>query len=88
MVYRERGVAGKIEDAGVPGTFVGYGYVDGKNGSRVRIGNTNKVGTFRDVVCGIFPTASAHVGILTNDDNNTVQPAATETPRRARREVV
>ena len=39
VVYRERGVAGKVEDAGIPGTFVGYGYVDGKNGARVRIGN-------------------------------------------------
>ena len=76
VVYRERGVAGKVQDAGIPGTFLGYGYIDGKNGSRVRIGNTNKVATFRDVTCGVFPSASARVGLLTDTPDVRTQPKA------------
>ena len=64
VVYRDRSVAGKIRDAGVPGTFLGFGYINGKKGSRVRIGNTNKVGTYMNVVCGVFPSASAQVHLL------------------------
>lgn len=30
VAYRKRSVAGKIQDAGVKATFIGYGYVDVK----------------------------------------------------------
>ena len=49
VVYRERNVAGKEKDAGVKGILLGYGYVNGKRGYRVRIVGTNKVVTTRDV---------------------------------------
>ena len=61
MIYRDRIIAGKIEDAGIPGTFLGHGNVNGKKGTRVHIDNTNKVTTVKDVVCGVFPSGSARV---------------------------
>ena len=93
VIYRERKVAGKVQDAGIPGTFLGYGYIDGKNGARVRTGNTNKVATVRDVVCGIFPSASAQVEPLlitgpTEEQTNAVvpreQPRTQPRPQRGR----
>ena len=79
VIYRDRGIAGKIRDDGIPGTFLGYGYVDGKKGSRVRIGNTNKVSTFRNVVCGVFPSGSARVQLL--------QPSSIRQPRTVTEQV-
>jgi len=76
VVYRERTVAGKIRDAGIPGTFLGYGYQNGKKGSRVRIGNTNKVGTYMNVVCGVFPSASAQVELLQDPASETQEQIA------------
>ena len=61
VIYRKRTVAGKVQDAGVHGTFLGYGYVDGKKGSRARVGNTNKVVTSRDIKCGAFPSSATPV---------------------------
>lgn len=85
VIYRDRSIAGKIEDAGIPGTFLGYGYVNGKKGTRVRINNTNKVTTVKDVVCGVFPSGSARVQLLqpdmtvaaTTPTATTVKPTAT-----------
>jgi len=93
VIYRQRQVAGKVQDAGIPGTFLGYGYIDGKNGARVRIGNTNKVATVRDVVCGIFPSASAQVQPLLidgpteqqNEQNNATPREQPRTQPRAQR---
>ena len=83
MIYRDRGVAGKIRDAGIPGTFLGYGYVNGKKGSRVRVGNTNKVSTFRNVVCGVFPSGSARVQLLQPDEQPRDSNEPTAEPREA-----
>ena len=77
VIYRDRTVAGKIQDAGIPGTLLGYGYVNGKNGTRVRIGNTNKVSTFRDVRCGVYPSASARVELLMDAPYDTTEGTAT-----------
>ena len=95
VIYRDRTIAGKIQDAGIPGTLLGYGYVDGKNGTRVRIGNTNKVSTFRDVRCGVFPSASARVQLLmdkpveaTEGTATPEQPTAAQLTARQRNEAV
>ena len=89
VIYRDRTVAGKIQDAGIPGTLLGYGYVNGKNGTRVRIGNTNKVSTFRDVRCGVYPSASARVELLMDAPHETTEGTATRQrnqPQRNRTE--
>ena len=77
VLYRARSVAGKLKDAGVPGTFLGYGYVDGKKGYRVRIANTNKVTTCMDVVCGVFPSASAQEQLLPAETLNEINEVVT-----------
>ena len=59
VIYRKRTVAGKVQDAGVHGTLLGYGYVDGKKGYRARVGNSNKVVTSRDIKCGVFPSCAS-----------------------------
>ena len=69
MIYRSRTIAGKIQDAGVPGIFLGYGYVNGKKGYRVKVNNTNKVITSKDIACGVYPSVSARVPRLTDDAN-------------------
>ena len=79
VVYRDRSIAGKIRDAGIPGIFLGYGYINGKKGFRVRIGNTNNVATVMDVVCGVYPSGSARVQLLQPE------PAATPITPPARR---
>ena len=67
VVYRKRTVAGKIQDAGVKGTFLGYGYVTGKKGYRVRLDGTNSVITSRDVsFCG-FESRAESVELLPED---------------------
>ena len=66
-VYRKRTVAGKIQDAGVKGTFLGYGYVTGKKGYRVQIDGTNAVVTSHDVsFCG-FESRAEPVELLPED---------------------
>jgi len=64
VYYRKRSIAGKIQDAGLPGTFLGYGYVNGKKGYRVRVASTNKVITSMDVNFGVFQSAAAQVQLL------------------------
>ena len=61
VLYRERKVAGKIEDAGIRATFLGYGYVNGKKGSRVKVANTNKVVTSLHVGFGAYPQKAHEV---------------------------
>ena len=61
VIYRKRTVAGKVQDAGVHGTILGYGYVNGKKGFRARVGNTNKVVTSQDIKCGVFPSSAAPI---------------------------
>ena len=83
VIYRKRSVAGKIEDAGVPGTFLGYGYIRGQKGYRARVGNTNKVSTCLDVVCGVYPSASSPVQLLNEDATSIViAPESEDRPLR------
>ena len=67
VVYRERGVAGKIQDAGVKGYLLGYGYVHGKKGYRVRIANSNRVVTSVHVSFGAYPENASEVEILQDE---------------------
>ena len=71
VVYRDRSVAGKEKDAGVKGYFLGYGYVHGKKGYRVRVAGTNKVLTTLNVAFGAYPVSANEVGSLTSEDEAT-----------------
>ena len=71
VVYRKRSVAGKIQDAGVKGTFLGYDYVSGKKGYRVRINGTNSVTTTRDVGFCAFNSRANPVQLLPGDSADT-----------------
>ena len=78
VIYRKRTVAGKIQDAGVKGTFLGYGYVSGKKGYRVRICGTNSVTTTRDVGFCAFESRATEVQILPGDSERTPDAVITE----------
>ena len=78
VVYRKRTVAGKLEDAGVKGTFLGYGYVTGKKGYRVRLAGTNSVVTTRDVSFCAFESRPAEVQVLPEDPEQTTDAIITE----------
>ena len=86
VIYRKRTVAGKVQDAGVHGTFLGYGYVDGKKGSRARVGNTNKVVTSQDIKCGVFPSSATPArpqpvaGSITPEAGSTENSLSTTNP--------
>ena len=78
VAYRKRTVAGKIEDAGVKSTFLGYGYVHGKKGYRVRIDGTNSVITTRDVSFCAFESKPVEVQLLETDPTPTPDAVVTE----------
>ena len=78
VIYRKRSVAGKIEDAGVKGTVLGYGYVSGKRGYRVRIDGTNSVMTTRDVSFCAFKSRAEPVQILPGESSTTPDAVITE----------
>ena len=78
VVYRKRTVAGKVQDAGVKGTFLGYGYISGKRGYRVRIDGTNSVTTSRDVSFCAFDSRVEEVQILPEDTLRTPDAVITE----------
>ena len=71
VIYRKRNVAGKERDAGLKATFLGYGYVKGKRGRRVRISNSNQVTTSRNVRCGVFPAGGADVTLFNSPASTT-----------------
>ena len=71
-------MAGKLEDAGVKGTFLGYGYVTGKKGYRVRLAGTNSVVTTRDVSFCAFESRPAEVQVLPEDPEQTTDAIITE----------
>ena len=90
VVYRPRNVAGKIEDAGVKGVVIGYGYVNSKKGYRVRLERSNNVVTTCDLGFSAFPANATEVDIMPSgeavktDEQNPVNPAVITTPSNAR----
>ena len=78
VAYRKRSVTGKIQDAGVKASFLGYGYIDGKKGYRVRIDGTNSVITTRDVSFCAFQSNPVAVQLLQNDEVPTPDAVVTE----------
>ena len=87
MLYRERKIAGKVEDAGIRATFLGYGYVNGKKGSRVKIANTNKVITSLHVGFGVYPQKAHEVEPLqiaenANNENAALQHLSQHVPQQ------
>ena len=71
-------VSGKIQDAGVKATFLGYGYVSGKKGYRVRINGTNSVITTRDISFCEFESNPVAVQLLPDDPVPTFDAVVTE----------
>ena len=68
VVYRKRNIKGKLQDAGVRGNLLGYGYVDGKKGYRVRIEKTHNVVTSGDVSFSVFKSKPNGIDLLAGDD--------------------
>ena len=67
VVYRKRQIQGKLRDAGVRGNLLGYGYVDGKKGYRVRLAKTNNVVTSGDVSFSVFKSKATGIDLLADD---------------------
>ena len=89
VVYRARNVAGKVKDAGVKGTFLDYGYVNGKRrktwvqgAHRAGIVGTNKVVTTRDVAFCAYEVKPVEVATLVNEPVTTPDAVIT-TPANA-----
>ena len=83
IVYRPRTKAGKEKDAGIRGTFLGYGYVDGKRGYRVRINGTNKVQTSKDVSFCAYHSEPREIGNLVSDTEEQTPSQVITTPANA-----
>ena len=76
-------MAGKIESAGVRETLLGYGYVNGKKGYRVRINGSNEVVTTVDVSFCAFPSTPTAVAVLPDDQNEAPGPVITTPSNQA-----
>ena len=80
VVYRSRSEEGKVEDAGVKGVVIGYGYVKRRKGYRVRITGTNQVVTTVDVGFSAFPRKANEVNVMPAENENEAPAVKIEEP--------